>query len=190
MNKIKQIASWITVNSKYVLMLLVAGVAFYAGFFVCQNYNKNVVEVPVEIEKTIEKPVPIEVPVEVKGDTVIRYVEKESVLDADVEIANPAPVVSVAYNGEKTELAGNVSEKQKFENGKLQVEQKTETVLDVTPIVEREVNTAVTKAVQENTDKLNTEHQAELKQEKHKRHKREIETYLAGLGTAGLLLLF
>ncbi len=190
MEKLKNGVGWITLHSKYILLLLIAGLAFYAGFFVCQHYNKNVVEVPTVQTIEIEKPVPVEVPVEVKGDTVIRYVEKQTPADADVEITHPAPVVSVAYNGEKTEVSGNVSEKQKFENGKLQVNQTTETVLDVTPIVEREVNTAVTKAVQENTDKLTAEHKEELKQADKKRHKREFETFLAGLGTAGLLLLF
>ena len=76
MAKIKQFVGFITLHSKYVMALLLIGLAFYAGFFICEHCNKNVVEVPVEktIEKRIE--VPVEVPVEVKGDTVIRYVEK------------------------------------------------------------------------------------------------------------------
>ena len=182
--KAKKVANWVTCNSKYALMLILVGLAFYAGFFVCQNYHKNVVEVPVEVEKRIE--VPIEVPVEVKGDTVIQYVEKTAPTDADVEITNPAPVIAVNYNGEKTELTGVSGENQKFDKGKLQVEQKTEAVLDVTPIVDREVSSAVSK--QKAEDKLDLD--KAVQEEKHKAHRHGQKAFLYGMGAAGLLLLF
>lgn len=184
MNEVKEFVGDLFLRSKYVVALLLIGLAFYAGFFVCQHYNKNVIEVPVEVEKRIE--VPIEVPVEVKGETVIQYVEKQTPTDADIEITQPAPVIALDYNGEKTELAGISGEKQKFDRGKLQVEQKTEAVLDVAPIVNREVALAV--------DKQKAEDKAELdeavQEEKHKAHRHGQKTFLYGMGAAGLLLLF
>ena len=185
MAKAKEFVGDLFLHSKYVVALLIMGLAFYAGFFVCKHYDQNVVEVPVEVEKRVE--VPIEIPVEVKGDTVIQYVEKESPQDADVEITIPAPVVSVSYNNQKTELEGVSNETQKFEKGKLQVEQKTETTLDVTPIVDREVNIAVDKQKIEDKAELD----AAVQEEKQKAHKHGQKTFLGGLGVGvALALLF
>lgn len=186
MQKLKDFWGAFLLHSKYVVALLIVGLAFYAGFFVCQKYNKNVV-VQTEVQTVeVEKIKEIKVPVEVKGDTVIQYVEKQTPADADVEIAHSAPVVSVDYNGTKTELAGLSSESQKFDKGKLQVEQKTETVLDVTPIVDREVNAAVAKQkLADEADKNKA-----VQEEKHKAHKHGQKTFLYGLGAAGLLLAF
>ena len=183
MAKVKEFVGDLFLHSKYVVALLMIGLAFYAGFFVCKHYDQNVVEVPIEVEKRVE--VPIEIPVEVKGDTVIQYVEKESPQDADVEITSPAPVVSVSYNNQKTELEGVANETQKFDKGKLTVEQKTETTLDVTPIVDREVNMAVDK--QKNEDKAKLDEA--VREEKHKAHKHGQKTFLEGLGAGAVLVL-
>ena len=156
---------------------------FICGWAVCKHYDQNVV-VKTEVQ-TVEKEVPVEVPVYIKGDTEIRYVEKESSQDVDVQIESPAPTIAVSYNGEKTELEGVAGETQKFENGKLVVEQKNEAVLDVTPIVDREIQTAV-KA---NTDELNKAHAEDLKKEEKHRHKREWQSFLYGTGAVGLVLL-
>ena len=184
LSKIKRFVEFITLHSSYLMALLLIGLAFYAGFFICKHYDQNVVTQTVEVEKPIVKEV--KVPVEVKGDTVIRYVEKQTPADCDVEITNPAPAITVAYNGEKTELAGVSGESQKFDRGKLQVEQKTEATLDVTPIVDREVALAV--------DKQKLEDKAELdeavQEEKHKAHRHGQKAFLYGMGAAGLLLLF
>lgn len=155
------------------------------GWFGCKHFDQNVVT-KTEVQ-TVEKEVPIEVPVLVKGDTVIQYVEKETSSDSDIEITSPPPVISVSYNGEKTELDGVKGETQKFDKGKLQVEQKTEATLDVTPIVEREVNTAVVNQKLQD-DKEKTE---AVSEEKHKAHKHGQKTLLGGIGIgilAGLLL--
>lgn len=170
-------------NKALLIVLLVASVC--AGWFGCKTLGQNVVTVEKTVE--VEKPIPIEVPVEVKGDTIIRYVEKEYPEDADVEITSPAPVIAVSYNGEKTELEGVAEETQKFDKGKLQVEQSTEAVLDVTPIVEREVNTAVANQKLQD-DKEKTE---AVQEEKHKAHRHGQKTLLGGIGLgiiAGLLL--
>lgn len=163
------------------LALFIVAVIFGSGWYTCKALNKNVVVKTETVE--VEKPVPIHVPVEVKGDTVIRYVEKQAENDADVQITNPAPKIAVSYNGEKTELNGIQSEKQKFDKGKLQVEQSTSAVLDVTPIVEREVNTAVEKQIMQDE----AVKEEAVQEEKHKAHKHGQKTLLGGLG-AGLVL--
>jgi len=155
------------------------------GWFGCKHFNQNVVT-KTEVQ-TVEKEVPVEVPVFVKGDTEIRYVEKETPSDSDIEITSPPPVISVSYNGEKTELDGVKGETQKFDKGKLQVEQKTEATLDVTPVVEREVNSAVeSQKLQDDKEKTEA-----VSEEKHKAHKHGQKTLLGGIGIgilAGLLL--
>lgn len=153
------------------------------GWFGCKHFNQNVVT-KTEVQ-TVEKEVPIEVPVIVKGDTVIEYVEKESPSDSDIQITNPAPKIAVSYNGQKTELDGIEGETQKFDKGKLVVEQKSEATLDVTPIVDREVN----MAVKANTDELNKAHAEDLKKEEKHRHKREWQSFLYGAGLAGVMML-
>lgn len=175
---------WAKNHAKYIGAIAIAVALFFAGWCACKHFDANVV-VQTEV-KTVEKEVPIEIPVQVKGDTEIRYIEKETPADADVEINSSAPVISVAYNGEKSELKGLTEERQKFEKGKLQVEQKSETTLDVTPIVDREV----AAAVKANTEELNKVHAEELKKEKHKRHKRELESFLAGAGVGLAIVAF
>lgn len=164
-----------------ILLVCVAIALMGNGWMACTHFGANkVTEV-----KTVEVPVevPIEVPVEVKGETVIRYVEKQTEDEADVQIDNPAPKISVSYNGEKTELDGVAGETQKFEKGTLKVEQSTEAVLDVTPIVEREVNTAVEKQIMQDE----AVKEEAVQEEKHKAHKHGQKTLLGGLG-AGLVL--
>ena len=160
----------------YILAAIVAVALFGAGWCACKYFDANIV-VQTEV-KMVEKEIPIEIPVQVKGDTEVRYIEKETPADADVEINSAAPVIAVAYNGEKSELKGLTEEKQKFDKGKLQVEQRSEATLDVSPIVDREV----AAAVKENTEELNKAHAEELKKERHTRHKKELQSFLVGAG--------
>lgn len=176
---------FVRTHIKAILCVCVAVALVACGWFACKHFGANkVTEV-----KTVEVPVevPIEVPVEVKGETVIRYVEKQTEDEADVQVDNPAPKISVSYNGEKTELDGVAGETQKFEKGTLKVEQSTEAVLDVTPIVERENQIAVAnQKLQDEAEK-----QEAIQEEKHKAHKHGQKTLLGGIGlgiVAGLLL--
>lgn len=173
-----------------VACIVLAGLLSFliAKFSYDKGYEKGQSECQI-VEAVTEVPVikEVKVPVEVKGDTVIKYVEKETPQDADVEIAHPAPVVKMKYNNEVHEVQGNVSESQKFENGKLQVEQKTETTLDVTPIVKAEVHEAVAK--QKAVDKLETD--KAVKEEHKKSNHRAINNALGGAGVGIVLgLLF
>lgn len=168
------------------IVAIVAMLAIFAlGWFGCQYFNKNVVVV--ENTVTVEKQVPVQIPVEVKGDTQVVYVPKKSPSDADVSIMNPAPVVVMEYNGQEYKMPTVQGETHKFDKGKLDVEQSSKTTLDVTPIVEREVNTAIDK--QKAKDEI-TKNDA-VQEEKHKAHKHGQKTFLYGLGAglvAGLVL--
>ena len=175
---ITKVWQWIKGHAKYFGVAALTVALFVSGWFSCKYFGANTV-VRTEVQTVeVEKPVPVQVPVEVKGDTVIKYIEKNSPADADVQIENTAPKIAVSYNGEKTELDGLTTEKQKFDQGKLQVEQKSEAVLDVTPIVDREVQAAV----KENESKLNKAHAEDMKKEKDKRHRREWQSFLTGAG--------
>ena len=50
LDMLKGAALWIWKNIAYVVALLLMGVSFYLGWFLCQHYDQNVIEVPV-IEK-------------------------------------------------------------------------------------------------------------------------------------------
>lgn len=164
---------------RYALYVAVGLFAFALGWFMCCKFGANIVEV----EKVVTKEIPVEIPVEVKGDTQIVYVEKESEDDADVQIRDDKPVVSVEFNGQKTEFETLDNETQKFEKGKLQVEKTTNVNLDVAPIVDREVNRAV-----ETQKQIDEKDKSEaVKEEKKKSTKHTVNGVLGGLG-AGLLI--
>ena len=191
-NKIKRIIIWIASflygHKKYVGIALAAILLFASGWFANWHFNPRVVEKPVTVEKQVQ--VPVEVPVAVKGDTEIRYIEKTSPSDSDIEIRQEPPQISMKYNDEEYKIDGVKGETQKFENGKLDVKQSSTATLDVTPIVDREV----TKAVTENTKTITAQKDAEIKQvkkdETKKRHKYELGSFAAGLGTGLLLMAF
>ena len=168
---------------KVLIVLLIAGLSFFAGWKACQHFGANVVEKPVTVTEIKE----VKVPVATETKTEVQYVPKESTHDADVQITSHKPQVVVDYNGQQTKFATLDNEQQKFDKGKLKVEQESKTVLDVTPIVQREVQTAV----EQNTAKLEAKKDAEVKEvkkdETKKRHKTNIGSFLAGVA-GGIIL--
>lgn len=191
-NKIKRIIIWIASflygHKKYVGIALAAILLFVSGWFANWHFNPRVVEKPVTVEKQVQ--VPVEIPVAVKGDTEIRYVEKTSPSDSDVEIHQEPPQISMQYNDKLYRIDTLKDEEQKFDKGKLDIKQSSTATLDVTPIVDKEV----TKAVTENTKTITAQKDAEIKQvkkdETKKRHKYELGSFAAGLGTGLLLMAF
>lgn len=191
-NKIKSIIIWVASflfsHKKYVGIALVAILLFVSGWIANWHFNPRVVEKPVTVEKQVQ--VPVEIPVAVKGDTEIRYIEKTSPSDSDIEIHQEPPQISMKYNDEEYKIDGVKGETQKFGKGKLDVKQSSTATIDVTPIVDREV----TKAVDENTKTITAQKDAEIKQVKKdettKRHKYEFGSFAAGLGTGLLLMAF
>lgn len=191
-NKIRSVIIWIASfffnHKKYVGIALAAVLLFVSGWFANWHFNPRVVEKPVTVEKQVQ--VPVEIPVAVKGDTEIRYIEKTSPSDSDVEIHQEPPQISMQYNDKLYRIDTLKDEEQKFEKGKLDIKQSSTATLDVTPIVDREV----TKAVSENTKTITAQKDAEINQvkkdETKKRHKHELGSFAAGLGTGLLLMAF
>ena len=163
-NKIKRIIIWIASflfnHKKYVGIALVAILLFASGWFANWHFNPRVVEKPVNVEKQVQ--VPVEIPVAVKGDTEIRYVEKTSPSDSDVEIHQEPPQISMQYNDKLYRIDTLKDEEQKFDKGKLDIKQSSTATLDVTPIADREVSVAL----DEQSKQLNDEFHKDLKKEK------------------------
>ena len=165
-----------------VTFVFIIALSFVCGWKACAHFNKNVVEVPVTKVEVRE----VKVPVETQAKTQIQYVEKETPKDADVQITKEKPQVVVDYNGEQTKFDTLDNETQKFDKGKLQVDQTSKVTLDVTPIVQKEVQTAVNQ----NTKELTNEVAKVKSEETKKRHKHELGAFLtgAGVGALGVLL--
>lgn len=164
---------------RVVFSIVIALLYFVLGWVACKHFNANVIEVPAEPQVVTEVK-EVKIPVSSDTQTQVQYVEKESADDADVEIHADAPSIVVDYNGEKTAFDAVSSETQKFDKGKLQVNQQSKVTLDVTPIVTREVQTAVEKNTKELTEQKNKELAQAHKDEAKKRHKRTIEAFVAG----------
>ena len=169
-----------------VVFVLVIVLSFICGWNTCVRLNKNVVEVPVTKVEVRE----VKVPVETQAKTEIQYVEKETPQDADVQITKEPPQVVVDYNGEQTKFDTLDNETQKFDKGKLQVDQTSKVTLDVTPIVQKEVQTAVDQNTKELTKTKDDEVAKVKSEEKKKRHKHELGAFItgAGVGALGVLL--
>ena len=169
-----------------VTFVFVVVLSFVCGWKACVHFNKNVVEVPVTKVEVRE----VKVPVETEAKTQIQYVEKETPQDADVQITKEPPQVVVDYNGQQTKFDTLDNETQKFDKGKLQVDQTSKVTLDVTPIVQKEVQTAVDQNTKELTKAKDNEVAKVKSEEKKKRHKHELGAFItgAGVGALGVLL--
>ena len=169
-----------------VAFVFVIVLSFACGWNACVRLNKNVVEVPVTKVEVRE----VKVPVETEAKTQIQYVEKETSQDADVQITKEPPQVVVDYNGQQTKFDTLDNETQKFDKGKLQVDQTSKVTLDVTPIVQKEVQTAVDQNTKELTKAKDNEVAKIKSEEKKKRHKHELGAFItgAGVGALGVLL--
>ena len=162
-------------------------ISFMCGGQACKKYNANRVEVPKVVTEVKE----VKIPVESQKESVIQYVQKETPNDADVEIRSDKPQVVINYNGKETAFDTLDNETQKFDKGKLKVEQSSKTTLDVTPIVEREVQTAVEQNTKTLTEQKDKEVQQVKKDEAKKRHKKTFESFLigAGIGLVGGVMI-
>lgn len=167
----------------WIAIIAVILLAAYAGYLYAESQiEPKIVTETQTVTERVE--VPVEVPVYVKGDTVVEYVEKESPEDADVEWYSSPSKVVMSYNDEQFEMDTLQNETHKFDKGKLEVQQSSETVLDVTPIVEREVKIAEAETRKQVEDELNEQFQKELKTKKRQARQ---DGFWTGLGTALLI---
>lgn len=175
------------------IVLLCVGI-FFCGWYSCVRHNANVKEIekPVEVpvvQKVIERvEVPIEVPVQVKGETEVRYVEKESPKDSDVNVTQKPSKVTMTYNDKQYEFDTVANETHKFDKGKLVVEQESKTTLDVTPIVKREVDIAVKETATEMSKQKEIAVKDAVKEEKKHSRRNAVESFFLGAGAAALIL--
>lgn len=174
------------------IVLLCVGI-FFCGWYSCVRHNANVKEIekPVEVpvvQKVVERvEVPIKVPVQVKGETEVRYVEKESPKDSDVNVTQRPSKVTMTYNDKQYEFDTVANEKHKFDKGKLVVEQESKTTLDVTPIVKREVDIAVKETAVEMNKQKEIAVKDAVKEEKKHGRRNAIESFFIGMGAALIL---
>lgn len=108
------------------------------SFLIYNYFHKEPESKPssvINLDGTINKDKKYEEVVKVKHNieekTTFEYIEKETKEDADVEFNNTEKKVYVKVNGQKHEIENNVKEVQKFENGKLVVTQKQESVISI-----------------------------------------------------------
>jgi len=115
---------WANFIFKYIPFILIFCIGVAVGYHFMPVKTVTKIETKVET-KYVE--------VEGKTKTEVQYVYKESPKDADVEIKDNKPTVSV--NGKKYEFEKLPDEKYKFENGKLQVEQGYNLKIDASALV-------------------------------------------------------
>lgn len=123
---------------KYWRYILVTIIAFVIGFCVCyQFFPRTVTVTPDPIVQT---------EVQYKETTAVQYVPKETPADSDVEITKEQPQVSVSFNGERHDFALVQNEVQKFDKGKLVVNQESTLDLNVTAQIQKQVSDGITEA--------------------------------------------
>lgn len=112
-----------------------AGVKYVAPIFAERQYVEKIIEKPAEIKETVRHEV----------ETVVQYVPKETIIykdsatgeqtarkeDTDVETNIGQTAVNVKVNGQPYSFSLLQNEKQKFEDGKLVINQTSEVGFDL-----------------------------------------------------------
>jgi hypothetical protein len=127
-------------------------VAAYAGYVYVSHLHDRIANGEKALQAEKDKPPKIQT--ETKTVTQVAYVPKETVIyrDAatgqetsglektDVQLDVKPPSVYMRYNGKDFEMSGLTGETSKFEKGKLTGEVSTAATIDVTDMVNKEVN--------------------------------------------------
>lgn len=121
---------------KYIAVFVLGGVL---GFYVCHTWFPRIET------KEVEK-VKVETKVEYKDRTVVQYVPKTSAKDSDVEINKELPKITTSFNGQQHTFEGVQDEVQKFDKGKLVVDQSSTLKVDVSAEVQKQVEQGINKA--------------------------------------------
>lgn len=79
------------------------------------------------------------IPVAHTQDTTIQYVERQTGDSAQVELRTPAPIVVVRANDKEYTMPSTVKETSAFENGQLKIKQETTANIDVTKVVNEQM---------------------------------------------------
>lgn len=135
--------------------ILVFSLALTLGIYIGSEYFPKTIEVPVE--KTV-----VETKVEYKDRTEIQYVAKTTPSDSDIEITKAQPVVTASVNGKSYAFDLVQGETQKFDKGKLTVDQSSALSIDVSAQVEQQISTGVEKGIKKAFDEQKTKPQFKL----------------------------
>jgi hypothetical protein len=130
-----------TKNSKTKLCIVIGLVlALSIGYFVFRG-------------NTPAPPPTANVVTEYKDTTTIQYIPKTSKNDSDVEVNKALPKVSVAVNGTQHSMDLVQGETQKFDKGKIVVDQSSTLTVDVSAEVEAQVEHGIAKAFAQQSKK-------------------------------------
>lgn len=108
-----------------IILLLIFVVGFTVGYF---SHKSKIVEITKDVVVTKEVP---KVKTITNTQTEFRYIPKDNVSDSDVEATIKKPTVSVSVNGKKHDFDLVQGETQKFDKGKLVMDQTSTITFDV-----------------------------------------------------------
>jgi len=132
---------------KYIVVLVIGMVLGALITYTCFPRTKIVEMVQAEVKTEVV----------LADHTEIGYVPKEVVNgkkeSTDVEVKKPLPVVTVKVNDKVTDLPILQSESQKFDKGKIVLDQSTTLKVDITAQVEKQIADGIEKAFAKQAEK-------------------------------------
>lgn len=151
------------------------------------NANEKLVEEMKTISKAVEdlkQNRPVKEQIVSNNETDIKYVQKQTAEDPDVEIRSEAPVARVKYNEQTYDVPMQTTTSNSTEkDGTVKVNQKHEFTVDVTNVADRQI-----AAYKLSMDEKERELNEELKEVKHQNKKLKIAGGVVAAGAVGYLI--
>lgn len=151
------------------------------------NANEKLVEEMKTISKAVEElkqNKPVTEPIISNNETDIKYVQKQTAEDPDVEIKSEAPVARVKYNEQTYDVPMQTTTTNSTEkDGTVKVNQKHEFTVDVTNVADRQI-----AAYKLSRDEKERELNEELKEVKHQNKQLKIAGGVVAAGAVGYLI--
>lgn len=151
------------------------------------NANEKLVEEMKTISKAVEElkqNKPVTEPIVSNNETDIKYVQKQTAEDPDVEIKSEAPVARVKYNEQTYDVPMQTTTTNSTEkDGTVKVNQKHEFTVDVTNVADRQI-----AAYKLSRDEKERELNEELKEVKHQNKQLKIAGGVVAAGAVGYLI--
>lgn len=148
-------------NKKTIMTILVSFiVGVVIGAYVTHSYFPRTVHIKGDTQTVVDTEI------EYRDRTDVRYVPKEIFVnpitgektkeDTDVEINKQQPQIDVKFNGKDYKYDLLQGETQKFQDGKLVVDQSSQLKVDVSAQVQKQVEDGINKAFKEQAKKPKT----------------------------------
>lgn len=151
------------------------------------NANEKLVEEMKTISKAVEdlkQNKPVTEQIASNNETDIKYVQKQTAEDPDVEIKSEAPVARVKYNEQTYDVPMQTTTTNSTEkDGTVKVNQKHEFTVDVTNVADRQI-----AAYKLSRDEKERELNEELKEVKHQNKQLKIAGGVVAAGAVGYLI--